>query len=250
MISGIDRNALQLSPDGRRVVYTRFGEKGPNYLNHSKLMTLPLAGGGERLLFDSARLRFAPMDWSVDGALLLGRCIALDTGASSICTLPAQTDRIPEHALRIIATPKAAGDELRAAAFSPDGQWIAFAEVKRSRAASSIVYVMPAQGGPWTPVAVGDVYNDRPRWAPDGRTLYFLSNRSGSLNVWGQSLDAATARPVRDAFPVTSFNDPQVSIPHGVESGIAVTGTHLLLPLAELTANIWILSGAPSSSER
>jgi Tol biopolymer transport system component len=243
LITGIDRNGLQLSPDGRRVVYTRFGEKGPNYRNHSKLITLPLAGGDERLLFDSARLRFAPLDWSVDGALLLGRCIALDTGASSICTLPAQTDRIPEQALRIITTPKAAGDELRAATISPDRRWIAFTEVKRSRSASSIVYVMPAQGGAWTAIAGGDVYNDRARWAPDGATLYFLSNRTGSLNVWGQSFDATTGRPVRDAFPVTSFSDPQLSIPHGVESGFAVTSTHLFLPLTELSANIWILPG-------
>ncbi len=37
-----------------------------------------------------------------------------------------------------------------------------------------------------------------PRWAPDGRTLYFLSPRSGSSQVWRLSLAAATAQRVTD----------------------------------------------------
>ncbi|HWZ64820.1 MAG TPA: S9 family peptidase [Steroidobacteraceae bacterium] len=37
-----------------------------------------------------------------------------------------------------------------------------------------------------------------PRWAPDGQTLYFLSERSGSSQVWRLSLTAGEARRVSD----------------------------------------------------
>src|SRR5262249_55646757 len=39
-----------------------------------------------------------------------------------------------------------------------------------------------------------------PRWAPDSRTLYFLSTRSGSQQVWRLVLTGAVARRVTD-FP-------------------------------------------------
>ena len=31
-----------------------------------------------------------------------------------------------------------------------------------------------------------------PMWSPDGRWLYFLSNRSGSMNLWRVAIDEAT----------------------------------------------------------
>src|SRR5262249_46241977 len=40
-----------------------------------------------------------------------------------------------------------------------------------------------------------------PRWAPDSRTLYFLSTRSGSQQVWRIVLTGAEARRITD-FPL------------------------------------------------
>jgi Tol biopolymer transport system component/DNA-binding winged helix-turn-helix (wHTH) protein len=243
LIGGIDRNALQLSPDGLRVVYTRFGESGPTYVTGSKLVSLPLRGGEERTLFDSAQVRFAPTDWSLDGELLLGRCVAKTGGPASVCTLPARLDRVPHEAIRTVVRPRTGGGELRAAVFSPDARWIAFTETSRTDAGSSTIYVAAAEGGTWIPVAEGAFINDRARWAPDGRTLYFLSNRSGHLNVWGQSFDLVRGRPLGSLFQVTSFSDPQVYIPYRTETGISVTSSHLLVPLTELRGNIWVLAG-------
>jgi Tol biopolymer transport system component/DNA-binding winged helix-turn-helix (wHTH) protein len=248
LVGGIDRNGLQLAPDGSRVVYTRFGASGPAYLTESSLVTLPLDGGAERTVFASPRVRFAPTDWSADGELLLGHCIVAGTQSDSICTLPARPDRVPESALRTVISPRAPGSRLASATFSPNREWIAFTERSRTSAgASSVVYVTSALGGPWIRVAEGESFNDRPRWAPDGRTVYFLSNRGGCMNVWGQAFDPASGRAPGSPFPVTSFHDPQLSIPESVEAGIAVTSTHVLVPLTERTAAVWVL---PASDRR
>jgi len=42
----------------------------------------------------------------------------------------------------------------------------------------SIIYVVPQSGGEWTQITEGKYFDDKPRWSPDGRTLYFLSNRT------------------------------------------------------------------------
>src|SRR5580704_5299398 len=55
--------------------------------------------------------------------------------------------------------------------------------------------------------ASGGNFNDSgPHWAQDGRTLYFLSNRSGSSQVWRLNLPALAAQQVT-SYPldVTSF---------------------------------------------
>ena len=248
LVTGIDRNSLLLSPDGSRVVYTLFGQRGPDYFNDARLVTLPVAGGDERALFRSARLRFSPSDWSRDGSQLLGRCITnSDTRVVSVCRLPADPDRIDESAITTVAIPRSPGGQLRSAAFSPDRRWVAFTEDIQSASGGSMIHVVSAEGGRWVDVTDGDYVHDRPRWSVDGRTLYYLSTRGGSLNVWGQHIDSTSGRPVGSAFAVTAFDDPKLHIPVHQEVGIHVTGTRLFVPLAEASANIWTLSGLAST---
>ncbi len=62
------------------------------------------------------------------------------------------------------------------------------------------IWTMPSKGlaagekpVPVTQDAAIDWY---PVWGPDGKTLYFLSNRSGSMNLWKVPIDEATGRPL------------------------------------------------------
>jgi tricorn protease-like protein len=40
-----------------------------------------------------------------------------------------------------------------------------------------------------------------PVWAPDGRSLYFLSNRDGAMNLWSVPIDEASGKPQGPAVP-------------------------------------------------
>ncbi|MGH9366914.1 MAG: hypothetical protein ACRD3M_04485, partial [Thermoanaerobaculia bacterium] len=42
-----------------------------------------------------------------------------------------------------------------------------------------------------------------PIWSPDGRSLYFLSDRNGTLNLWRIPIDETSGRPRGDPEPVT-----------------------------------------------
>ena len=86
--------------------------------------------------------------------------------------------------------------------FSPDSRWISFNAFKRTDGATSTIYVVTPSGGPWIRITEGQYWDDKPRWSPDGKTIYFVSNRTGFLNVWkvrfeptsGQTLGPARAR--------------------------------------------------------
>jgi dipeptidyl aminopeptidase/acylaminoacyl peptidase len=126
--------------------------------------------------------------------------------------------------------------------FSPDQRWITFLAHDLLSASTSTVYVMPTAGGAWRAMTNGAWFDDKPRWGPDGRVLYFVSNRSGVANIWGRGFDTSTGTPIGEPFPVTSFRSAQFQLtPQTVRMDIAVTATHLLLPMSESRSEIWML---------
>lgn len=105
----------------------------------------------------------------------------------------------------------------------------------------------PAQGAPaggWTHIAPDHEWPDKPRWAPDGRTLYFISRKpAGYFNVWGVHMDLGRGTPVGEPFQVTSFNSPDLVIDPDLNSSeMDVRGRSLLLVMRRTTGNIWMLS--------
>ena len=85
---------------------------------------------------------------------------------------------------------------------SPDGRYLAFVQRETDMSANrgrTTLWLMALAGGArpqqLTDPSGGD---SSPRWAPDSRTLYFLSTRSGSQQVWRLVLTGAVARRVTD----------------------------------------------------
>jgi hypothetical protein len=90
----------------------------------------------------------------------------------------------------------------------------------------------------------GDAYDDRPRWSPDGRLVYFLSTRGGFLNMWAKRFDPVERRAIGEPFPVTHFDSPARMIPpRMVQLGVAMSRDRVILPIREASGNIWILEG-------
>ena len=86
---------------------------------------------------------------------------------------------------------------------SPDGNVLAFVQretdmdANRGRTSLWLLDLRDAAAEPQR--ASGGNFNDSsPRWAQDSRTLYFLSNRSGSSQVWRLNLPSLVAQKVSD----------------------------------------------------
>jgi Tol biopolymer transport system component len=90
--------------------------------------------------------------------------------------------------------------------WSPHGDRIAYWAV-RTGTGQRDLWTVPAHGG--APAAVTDdlFFDWNPVWSPDGRALYFISNRSGSMNLWRIAVDEASGRPLGSPTPLTAPAD-------------------------------------------
>jgi dipeptidyl aminopeptidase/acylaminoacyl peptidase len=127
---------------------------------------------------------------------------------------------------------------------SPDDRWVAFVAIKRTDPqGAAAIHVVPSTGGEWIPITTGPDWNDKPRWAPDGKTIFFISNRGGFFNVWGQRFDTENGQTVDEPFRVSNFRLPgKIILEDVVELELTLSQRQLALPMAQFFAqNIWVL---------
>jgi tricorn protease len=154
---GVDEDHPAWSPDGKLVAYT-------TDVGGSQQVAIRPAEGGPETVLTHARTGYfyAPL-FSPDGKLL-----AVADG---------------EHRLWLIATaggaPRAIAQdklgEIHDAAFSPDGRWIAYSLSSDSRRRD--LYLTEVATGRSTRLGDGGSIDMNPAWSPDGKYLYFVSNR-------------------------------------------------------------------------
>ncbi len=84
---------------------------------------------------------------------------------------------------------------------SPDGKWVAFTVRKVDLDANrgrDDLWLVGADGSPARQLTRHEGSDTEPRWAPDGKSLYFLSTRSGSSQVWKLPLEGGEPEQVTD----------------------------------------------------
>jgi dipeptidyl aminopeptidase/acylaminoacyl peptidase len=84
------------------------------------------------------------------------------------------------------------------AQISPDGKWVAYSvstpDMDANRGASNI-WIVPTNGG--APLQLTQSGQDSsPVWSPDGKTIAFLSSRSGDSQVYLLSMGGGEAKPL------------------------------------------------------
>ena len=225
------------SPDGAKLAFLRCATRD----NSLTVAVLNTDGSGDRVLSLPRDVEMQASDWSKDGQAILGACRFNPSERYSTCLVPiSSVNERGDSPVDVIASDSKRN--LYNQRFSPDQRWITFLAHDLLYASTSTVYVIPAAGGAWRAITDGAWFDDKPRWGPDGRILYFVSNRTGVANVWGRRFDNASGSPIGEPFPVTSFHSAQfVLTPRTVQMDIAITSTKLLLPMSESRSDIWML---------
>ena len=90
--------------------------------------------------------------------------------------------------------------------WSPHGSRIAFWGVAQP-GARRVIWTIPVKGGDPVTVAQDEFYNWNPVWSPDGRFLYFASDRGGSMNIWRVAINEQTGQVLGVPQPVTTSSE-------------------------------------------
>jgi Tol biopolymer transport system component len=219
------------SPDGVHLAYERRKRK----TGERQLMVWSSQSHDEEPLTTLSNTLLCVWDWSRDGKWLL-----LAGGEDGISVVPVDLAPHAETAAQKITYDPAY--QLYQPHFSPDGRWIFFQAVANTPNPESTLYVVPSSGGAWTPITDGKQWDDKPRWSPDGRTIYFASGRGGFFNLWGIHFDPAAGKVVGQPFQVSKFESPRLMIPRWIPAvGLSLTQDKLLLTMSEESGSIWLL---------
>ena len=194
----------------------------------------------ERSLTIPGNATFRPSDWSSDSDMILGDCRSRPGEPRGICLLPAPGSAAAEAGLRVLV--RDASKNLYGPRFSPDQRWVSFVAVDVAGSTASRIYVAPVAGGPWIPLTEGRSFDDKARWAPDGRAVYFVSDQDGYLNLRGRKFDPREGHPIGEPFSVTSFNSSSRGLPSNpAQIEFSVAERRLFLPITETEGAIWVL---------
>jgi Tol biopolymer transport system component/tRNA A-37 threonylcarbamoyl transferase component Bud32 len=133
------------------------------------------------------------------------------------------------------------------ATFSPDDRWVSFIVVTGPLRARIYVARMPENPEPipesrWIPITDGEDWDDKPRWSPDGKVLFFVSQRDGFGCIWYQRLDLASKVPLGVPAPLYHVHGGRLSMA-SLDSSVFALGVaydKMVFNLGELTGDIWM----------
>lgn len=177
-----------LSRDGSVLAYLWYSAEADDRGEPPYAMrTLELGSGSHRTVLASPATLPIPLAWSADGASILAEILRREAGdTTSELAWVSVADGAVNAVMKI-------GERLwnRRVSVSPDGRFIAYSAMPpdgfmpvRRGPTEEHVYVIPSGGGPEETMAGGAGLNRTPVWSPDGSRLVYLSNVSGTWDLW------------------------------------------------------------------
>jgi eukaryotic-like serine/threonine-protein kinase len=181
------------SPDGREIAF--FSDRDGSW----GLYTMAAIGGQPRSILSLPgidNLNWSAPQWVRGGTQLL---VSVRQGGDNVVIV------VSLHTLETtrVALPSHDGNFIWDLSVNPDGRRFAYAEGGRGGTEVTRLWTIPASGG--APVALTDGRTNvrSPTWSRDGRKVFYISNRGGSMDLW-QQVVADDGRPIGEPLAVTN----------------------------------------------
>lgn len=140
-----------------------------------------LDGSDFRTLYNEKNSYVSLLNWSPDAGYVLG--VRTENNKDELALISTA-----DGSFKVLRSIDSGWTGLLMASFSPDGQFVAFSSVREANAPQSEVVVMTADGRNEYVVASHPAEDQMLRWTPDGTRIIFLSDRSGTWDLWTVSI--------------------------------------------------------------
>jgi TolB protein len=214
----------RFSPDGRSLAYTSYKDGNPDLwfldfeTGHSRVFSneqgLNIAGGfspdGTKILMTLSRGKSPNLFLKEVAGAAPAERLTSHFGADSTPTFSPDarqvafiSDRSGNPQIHILDIPTKKITRLTslnwcdAPAWSPTGEWIAFAGRAHNKDKMDI-FLVDITGGQLRQLTHGEGSNEDPAWSPDGRFLTFSSTRGKRSQIWVMDADGAAPRLMAD----------------------------------------------------
>ena len=203
----VDDDQPAFSPDGERIAFRSSREGGGIFLmgrTCEAMKRLTRTGfnpswspDGSKIVFATENVQLTPMNWE---------------GASELWTVDVVTEAMQRLTAESAVQPS----------WSPHNHRIAYVgrvtvpDAENEQGGRHMhIWTIPAGGGAPAQVTSGPDTHWCPVWSPDGKYLYFASERGGSMNLWRVPIDEESGKPVGEPeaiiTPATWLAHPTIS---------------------------------------
>lgn len=170
--------------------------------------------------------------FSPDGNILLYGARGADTGQMYLRTL-----NLSSGESRALA---GEAEGITNADWSPDGRFIALASFNRG--VHRVMVMSAGRGEGPVPITDGFSFSGYPRWSPDGKLLYFLSDEDMFRCLYAARINPATGGNTGPGWVVHHFHQAQRS-PYGVsadEQSLVIRPEAAYLTMKEARGGVWV----------
>ncbi|MHC4324461.1 MAG: protein kinase domain-containing protein [Planctomycetota bacterium] len=202
------------SPDGRLIAYTLMREAPPDSDEKmvSAIFVINPDGGAPRQIGPDVTFHmYLSVFWSPDGQHLSYRRVN-----EGIRTLNLEGNEV--RFIPPLSKDRPPGGPPWERVYSPYGDWLVTTLVKENHDGRDL-YIVPVTGGPLRRLTNLPGRSHWPAWAPDGRSLYFVSGTGDTSNIWKLPMNPETGLAKGEPKQMTFFKDTFVEAPKVLRDG-------------------------------
>jgi Tol biopolymer transport system component len=211
------------SPDGKQVAYVWWNKEG-----FYDLRLIGRDGSRPRVLYRKEELGWMQPDWSSDGKQILALLFGKDK-TSQMALIS-----VADGSARVLKTlPQSGYGEMR---LSPDGRTVAYDYRAQADAPERDIFLIATDGSGEIPLVQHPANDFVLGWSPDGKSLLFASDRTGTTSAWLVPVSAGKPQGAPElvkqemgALSPLGF-DRKGSLYYGVRAGIEEVYTATLDP--------------------
>jgi Tol biopolymer transport system component len=163
------------SRDGKQIAYNS-SIPGDTSNFYFPLQIRNLDGSVHRTI-DIKKEYVQPLDWSPDGGSILALSWRNDISELTLIA-------VADGSERLLKSFNTEYSSLQSGNFSPDGRFVAFSLVREGSPPHSDIFLINAEGRNEVVIAGHPAEDQFLGWTPDGNRLVFLSDRSGTRDIW------------------------------------------------------------------